>query len=256
MRLKFLQVNIFKGKFLEALLDFIKAVDPDIIAMQEVSRDETNLYADKKADLFELIKSKTGYNGVFHSDVEITNNPSAAFGNAIFSKLPILKSSVVVLNTFRPVTPDEFNNRPDVWAYFSRHMLDTTLDSRGTQIHAISIHGRRIAPPADDAENVRQACIMANYLKSLEDEPFIVGGDFNMPPGTEVIKLISEVSDNLMINSGVKQTLNPKVHILRDRGYLVDYIFTSKHFKKISLEVPQVTISDHLPVVAELELAK
>lgn len=257
MKLKFLQVNIFRGKFLEELLEFIKKLDPDIIAMQEISSGDTNLYKDKKANLFELIKGRIGYNGVFHSDTSLSSSPSSRFGNGVFSKWPIVSSKPVPLATFRPLTLDEFNNNTDdVWAKLSRHMLDATVDMGGEKIHAISVHGRRIAPPVDDPENTRQAHIMADYLKSLGEEPFIVGGDFNVPPETEVIKLVSEVSNNLMVGSGIKQTLNPREHILGDHGFLVDYVFTSKHFEKISLEVPWVTVSDHLPIIVELELAR
>ncbi|MDO8487003.1 MAG: endonuclease/exonuclease/phosphatase family protein [Candidatus Curtissbacteria bacterium] len=255
MRLKFLQVNIFRGKFLGSLLDFIEKVDPDIITMQEVSCGEINLYEDKKADLFELIKGKTGYDGVFHSDTSLSGSPFSRFGNGVFSKWPINSSAVVPLATYGSLTLDEFNNnKGDVWARLSRHMLDAEIEIEGKAVHAISIHGRRIAPPLDDPENIRQAHVMANHLKSFGDKPFIVGGDFNMPPGTEVIKIVSSVASNLMADCGVKQTLNPQEHELGEKGYLVDFIFTSKHFKKISLEVPQVTVSDHLPVVAELEM--
>lgn len=255
MRLKFLQINIFKGKFLDELLEYIKAVNPDIIVMQEISCGKINLFKDEKADLVELIRVKTGYHGVFHSDVEIVGDPSALFGNAVFAKRPILKSHVVELKTFRPLTFFELRNNPgNIWAELPRHMLDAVVDFDGEQIHAISVHGRRVAPPVDDLENVRQAHLMADHLKSLGDELFIVGGDFNMPLQSEVIKIISSVSENLMERSGVRQTLNPKVHVLGEKGFLVDFIFTSKHFKKISLEVPQVMVSDHLPVVAELEL--
>lgn len=231
-------------------------MDPDVVTMQEISAGDVNFFEDKKVELFELIKGKTGYNGVFHSDTKVSDSPSSLFGNGVFSKWPIISSKIVPLTTFRPLTLDEFNkNTNDVWAKLSRHMLDATFDFDGRQIHAISVHGRRTAPPVDDPENIRQAHLMVDHLTSLGDEPFIVGGDFNMPPGTEVIKIVSSASNNLMVDSGVKQTLNPRVHELGDHGFLVDFIFTSKHFKKVFLEVPQITVSDHLPVVAELEIS-
>lgn len=253
MTLKFLQINVFKGKFLDELVSFIKETDPDICAMQEVSSGKINFYMGTQ-NTFEILKERLGWNAVFYSDVEIVDDPLSLFGNAVFSKYPILKSNVVPLKTFRPVTLFEFNNNPnDIWADLPRHMLDATVDFSGMQIHAVSVHGRRVVPPIDSPESTRQAKLMTKYLKSLGGEPFIVGGDFNMPPETEVIKIMETVSGNLMADSGVKQTLNPKVHELGEKGYLVDFIFTSKHFKKISLDVPQVTVSDHLPVVAELE---
>ena len=56
-----------------------------------------------------------------------------------------------------------------------------------------------------------------------------------------------------MMNLGIVQTLNPRVHFLKDHGFLVDYIFGSKHMKADSIEVSDVDVSDHLPVVAQLD---
>ncbi|HSX19321.1 MAG TPA: endonuclease/exonuclease/phosphatase family protein [Candidatus Saccharimonadales bacterium] len=257
MTLKFIQINIYKGKFLGELIDFLKGENPDIISAQEVTAGSLNYCQDKTANLFEGLKNDLGLNGVFHSDIKIVEDENARFGNALFSKYPILDAKIIVLKDFRPVSDFEFvNNTKNVWAELPRHMLDTTLDLNGKKIHAISVHGRRIAPPEDDEENLRQAQLMADYLKSLGDEPFILGGDFNMPAGSQTIKKIEGVATNLLEGENVKQTLNPKVHELGENGFDVDFIFTSKHFKKISVEVPQVTISDHLPIVAELEFNK
>ncbi|MBI3283199.1 hypothetical protein HYZ70_03960, partial [Candidatus Curtissbacteria bacterium] len=162
---------------------------------------------------------------------------------------------VVSLNESGPITFWEFShNIRDVWASFSRHMLDVTVDIDGFQLHMISVHGRRIAPPEDDSENIRQARGMADYIKSLGDRPFIIGGDFNMPLGSEVIEIVSAVANNLMVDKPISQTLNPRVHELGGKGYLVDFILTSDHFRARDVSVPDIDVSDHLPVVAELEL--
>ena len=255
MLIKFIQVNMYKGKYLDALVDFLKREKADIISMQEVTTLENNLYEDKSVNLFELLKQRLGYNGVFHADVVLESNPDAFFGNAVFSKWPIEKSQVVLLKTFRPVTKNEYEkNAGNVWSLLARHMLDATIDLDGFKIHAISVHGRRIAPPSDDPENVRQAQVMAYHLKSLGEQHYVLGGDFNMPPGTKTIGEISAVAKNLMDGLNIKQTLNPRVHELGNKGYLVDFIFCSKGFKLLSLSVPELTVSDHLPVIAELEL--
>lgn len=253
-KIKFIQINIYKGRYFENLLDFLKKENPDFISMQEVTTGRLNLTGDER-NLFEVIKQKLDYNGVFHFDTNLIDDPNSFFGNAVFSKVPIVKSNIVQLKTFGPVTLFDFNNNVGgLWKNLSRHMLDAIVDLDNFRVHVISVHARRIAPPIDDAENVRHAKIMADYLKLLGDEPFIVGGDFNMPQGSQVIKIISDVSNNLIENSGIPQTLNPDVHELGEKGYLVDFIFTSRHFRKVSIDALQVTISDHLPVVAELEL--
>ena len=100
---------------------------------------------------------------------------------------------------------------------------------------------------------MRQAGIVADYLKNL-DSPFILGCDANNVAESKTIGTISKVAINLMVGSGISQTTHPTKHKIAPRGFLVDYIFTSNHFKLLRLQVPEILVSDHLPVVAELEV--
>lgn len=254
--IKLIQINIYRGKYLDSAINFLKSQEPDVMTMQEVTSGRVNLYRNKKSDLFELLKSKLRFNGVLHTDIRYRDLPEATFGNAVFSKLPVIGYRVVRLKRFRPCNFDEVE---DPKSYFrirpllARHLLDATIQIYSQKVHIISWHGAWTAPPADTKETLRQAKIVANYLKSL-NEPFILGCDLNNIPESKTVALISKVAKNLMTGANVNQTTHPKVHKIVPRGYLIDYIFTSKHFRTISLAVPQVTISDHLPVIAELEL--
>lgn len=255
MNLKIVQLNIYKGKFLHEAIDFLKKEDADLVTLQEVTVGEVSFFEDKSVNIFDLLENKLNLNGVFHSDLEISDDKNSALGNAVLSKFPIVESKVVVFNTFRALSFSEFsNNVDDVWASISRHMLDAVVEIDGFRVHAISVHGRRTAPPVDDEENLRQADLIVEYIKSLGNEPFVMGGDFNMPLGSLVIDKISAVSENLMTPSSASQTLNPRIHELGNKGYLVDFIFTSKNFRLKKIDVPQVDISDHLPILALLEL--
>ena len=255
-RIKFIQINIYKGKYLSKLIDFLKKEDADIVTMQEVTVGGFNLTGDKSANLFEILKKKLKLNGVYHGDLKLTGLPRSSFGNAVLTKFGIKKSRVIILKKFRPVTLEEldgagaFEIRPKI----PRHMLDVLVDSPIGELYAISIHGAWTAPPSDTPETLRQAKIIVKVLKSLGETPFIMGGDLNATPQSEVIKMVCGVANNLMINSFFEYTTHPKIHKIVPRKFLVDYIFTSKHFKVLSFDVPEITVSDHLPIVAELEL--
>ena len=255
MNLKVIQVNIYKGRYLDELAKFLKGQKPDFITMQEVTTGSFNNYPEKDLDLFSELKKRLAMTGVYHGDLKLEGQTKSRMGNAVFSRWPIVKRQVIALKTFRPVTLDELDGsqaeviRPQI----DRHLLDVTLDLGGRCIHVISVHGAWTAPPIDNHENLRQAKIITGHLKSLTDQPFIVGGDLNMPPATKVIAAISKQANNLMLGSGVVGTLNQKVHKIAPRNFLVDYIFCSKNFRLKSLKVPRVTVSDHLPVVVELE---
>lgn len=253
--LKFIQVNIYKGKYLDELLEFLKREDADIIAMQEVTIGGFNFYKDKNANLFEILKKEIGVHAIYHGDLKLRGHPGSFLGNAVFSKFKIVDHQVVVLKKFKPVTLDELDGKGAniIRRQIDRHLLDATLDVDGRTIHAISVHGAWTAPPIDTEENLRQARLIVNHLNSLGNRPFIIGGDLNMPPNTHVIEMISKVARNLMLDSGVVGTLNPRVHEIAPRNFMVDYIFVSNHFKVKFLKVPEVDVSDHLPVVAQLK---
>jgi len=247
---KFIQINIYKGQYLEALTGFLKDRDPDFISMQEVTAGEQNL-CDKNLDLFGYFKKELGLNGVVDKVTKPTDAQDSYLGNAVFSRFEILDSEVLALKTFEGITLakiDMVENFP----LLSRHLISAECIIYGQKIHAISWHGAWTAPPTDTEETLRQAKVVADYLKNIK-EPFILGCDMNAVIQGKTAGLINEVANNLMMNSGVLQTNHPKIHKIAPRGFLIDYIFTSPHFKLKKLEVPQVTISDHLPVVAELE---
>ena len=129
MRIKFIQVNIYKGRFLDNLLDFLKSEKPDIVSSQEVTAGEVNLCQDKSANLFETIKNELGFDGVYHADLNFSDMPAARFGNAVFSRFPILDKKVVVLKDFRPITYDELEGDAayDIRPKIPRHLLDAVF---------------------------------------------------------------------------------------------------------------------------------
>ena len=97
--LKFIQINIYKGRYLNSLLDFLKSQNPDIISMQEVTVGELNL-CDKNLDLFEYFKAELGLNGVVDKVMKPVDSPKSYLGNAVFSKYQIIDSEKLVLKIF------------------------------------------------------------------------------------------------------------------------------------------------------------
>ncbi len=255
MKLKFIQVNIYKGKYLDELVDFINNEKPDFVSMQEVTVGGFNFYSDKSANLFDVLRERLGMDGRFHGDLQLAGESGSVFGNAVFSKWPILGSRIVELKKFRPVTIDELDSQQStVRELIDRHLLDCEVDFNGKNMHILSWHGAWTAPPQDTDETWRQANLVYNHLKSV-DRPFILGGDLNAIPEGKTVNLIEQVANNLMKGANVSETTNLEIHKIAPMGFLVDYIFTSPDIKCLKVTVPKITVSDHLPVVAELETA-
>jgi len=246
---KFIQINIYKGKYLDSLVAFLKQENPDFISMQEVTSGVLNLCDDKKLNIFEYLKRELKMDGKYHVDFEISDGEGVS-GNAVFSKYPITDTDVLTLALFQEITLERSYDE-DFFRTCPSHLLSATSEIEGRKIHLMSWHGSWTAPPTDTERTIMHATKIADLLKSLE-EPYIMGCDSNAVIQGKTIGLINKVSNNLMLNSGVLGTTNTEVHKIAPVTYLIDYVFTSKDIKYIDLEVPQITVSDHLPVIAEL----
>lgn len=254
IKLKVIQVNIYKGRYLDSLVDFLRRENPDFVTMQEVTTGGFSLYEGKDADVFDLLSKRLKMFGVFHGDLKLKGDDASIFGNAVFSKHEIVSNNILTLKTFRPVTNEELNGvSGEVREQIDRHLLDVNVNLDGCNIHVMSWHGAWTAPPQDTSETERQAELVYKHIKKI-DTPFILGGDLNAVIGSKTVDLISSVSNNLMLKCRVSMTTNPAVHKIAPQGFLIDYLFTSREFRLKSINVPQITISDHLPVLAELEV--
>lgn len=250
MFFKFIQVNIYKGKYFDDLIEFLKNEKPDFVSMQEVTGGDANLGSNRD-DLFSKICKVTGLSGAINRDYDLTDR-AGFMGNAVFSKFKLVDKQMVILSPYQKL--DFVTSESDsFWPKGPKHLLDCTFEIGGFFMHAMSVHGAWTAPPEDTPETLRQAGIIANYLEKTKGT-FVLGGDFNAVIQGKTIGLINEVANNLLFNSGVLETTNPKVHKIKPRGYLIDFIFTSRDIKLKSLTVPKITVSDHLPVIAEVEI--
>ena len=91
--------------------------------------------------------------------------------------------------------------------------------------------------------------------KEIQDKKTVIlAGDFNLQPDTDTVKLITKhltsvFGSSLISTFNMKRKTNP--------GYAtaaVDMVFVSTDIRVLSAKCPQVEISDHLPLVCELEL--
>lgn len=251
-QIKFIQVNIYKGKYLDALIKFLNEQKPDFVSMQEVASGDIGYFGDKNVNIYEKVLKDTGYFGYFESDQEFSDSPISVTGNAVLSRLPIVSTNHLEVTKFRPMAVEEFAD-PVFFSKDSHTLVDATVNFEGTKIHILSSHGAWTAPPTDTEETIGGAAKMANYLKSL-NEPFIFGIDFNAVIQSKTVGIVNSVAKNLLLESGILQTTHPKIHKIAPRGFLIDFIFTSPEFKLVSVEAPEIIVSDHLPVVATLEL--
>lgn len=239
---------------MDRLVEFLRAEQPDVVTMQEVSGGDQNFWSDHTLDIFAYLKMELGLVGVCAPAHNISGRPDFYFGNAVLIRGSVLDHAVLWLRPYREyLGPINYIQEGPT---LPRNAVDVVTTVAGVPVHIVSTHGAWTEEPVDTPEKIRQAKALAHYLESL-DAPFVLGGDFNMPPGSAVVSAIDAVAKNAVSGSAIQNTLNLRTHRAATKlssGLLVDFIYTSPHFKVVSIDTPQVDVSDHLPVRAVLTM--
>lgn len=96
----------------------------------------------------------------------------------------------------------------------------------------------------------RQQLDFLSYLASNSDRPVIIAGDFNTFFGPREYR-------DLLAKTGLVSAnpLNLPTHPSKRPRRQLDFIFHDKRIQPKNLEIPQVTYSDHLPLIFDFEIA-
>lgn len=123
-------------------------------------------------------------------------------------------------------------------------------------LHVGNVHG--VAQPGnklDDAVRLKQSQNLLNHFRDKHG-PKIIGGDFNLLPETRSVTMFEEAGyRNLIKEFRIGTTRNRLAWELypNSKQYFSDYVFVSPEVKVRSFSVPNLEISDHLPLILEIE---
>ncbi len=118
-------------------------------------------------------------------------------------------------------------------------------------VHGIPHPGNKL----DTAERIEQSTTILNHF--AQDERVVIGGDFNLLPETESVKLFeSHGYRNLIAEYAIQSTRN---HISLDAypdnpQYFADYVFTSPAVEVVDFSVPSDIVSDHQSLRVSIEV--
>ncbi len=252
MQLRFLQLNMCKGRFLPEVINFIKENNFDIVSLQEVSG---GMWGYQHQYCFEEIKTALDYNAEIVSTWKDPKDFTSYLGNAtFFNKSIVLKGkNVLWLKEFAEVE----NKEGLVFELLPRAALDIQLEIKGKPLRVINAHLAWGPNEKDDQNRLDQGKKFYNYLKTI-DEPYIISGDFNVFADSQIVSWVSEFGKNLISEHGITNTLNPRVHRAKHlfpQGLAVDYIFPSLELKINEFRViNDIDLSDHFGLLLEFEL--
>lgn len=250
MKLKVIQLNIWRGKLLTNALQFINEENPDIILLQEVYSTELSgmpvthrLYQALQEKLPEY---KSAYGAAFTDTTKLGDIES---GNAIFSKFEILETT----NTFFDVPYKTFDEQSQTdFSYNPQTILGAKLDVNGVEVNAFSVHGIWGRDGLDSDRRLQMGKIIIEQIQGKKN--VILGGDFNLRPDTKTVKNIEQHVESVF---GETLTRTFNLEHKKAGGYktaAVDMLFASRNIKVISKKCPDINVSDHLPLVVEFEV--
>ena len=242
MILKVLSWNIWHGKYLDKIIEFIKKNDPDIIALQEVNE------SDVLENIAKQIAGKLNYKYVFCSAIETDRHETKyRMGNAILSKFEIAKSNCHFLSS-NEMYKGNAETEPRV-------ALEATVKIDGQTLRVISVH--LAYSPGFRSSEMRNLQVQ-NLIKLLPGEKTILMGDFNSHPDGEAVievsKLMKNTDKNLDKPTWTMYSFDFEGFAETKLAHRIDYIFTSPDVKVQSFKVEDSDGSDHLPISAALEI--
>ncbi len=239
--MKIIYLNVEQGKREAPLLNFIQchAEITDIFCFQE---SVTNIY--NKIQI--LLPNFIGF--IEEKDVtEIGLYSIATFVN----KKHKIKNKDRILNGESNLGLSNFSN--------------VKLNLRDVQL--INVHGIPLPGDKKDTEGrINQSKEILDFV-SIGKTPTIIGGDFNLLPNTKSIKMFeSHGFKDLIKGFKIKTTRSNnawKESKERNKGNgllffgrqnFADYVFVSPELKVNSFEVPNIEVSDHLPLILDFEV--
>lgn len=248
MKIKVVSYNVRSGRndedtearSYDFCADVIATISPDIIGLCEMGRHSHGaLFPTLKlgCEPHEYLGEKLSMNSCFSRS--IVTSDGCPYGNALLTKFPVLSHRTVPI-------PDPTVKR-EGGRYESRSVLVCELDVEGGLTVLVSHFGLE----AEEKENaVKTVLSIIDEIKT----PFLLMGDFNCEPqDSYMAPLFERLCDTA---EGKPYPLTwPSNFEKRHRARVkIDYIFTSKGVRTHSLESLETLASDHLPLIAEIEI--
>lgn len=132
----------------------------------------------------------------------------------------------------------------------------TELQFQNTKLYILNYHG--VSYPKDKLDSEARLKQSRHILDYFSDKPglHILGGDFNFIPSTKSYRMFTEEGYKELVDEyKIPTTRNHLYFDNRTETHLFsDYIFISPVIKIRGLTAPTILVSDHLPLILEIEI--
>jgi endonuclease/exonuclease/phosphatase family metal-dependent hydrolase len=244
--MKLLSLNTW-GCRVNSVFDFIqKHVETDIICLQEVMEGgsvETERH--EKTDSFETIEKllphHKGYFSKYIDGSHYGEEPkNFSFGIATFINSSLghsLSQSIELLD------------RTKKWNDYSGRFAGGVAQVVSVEdLTIINVHGLWQDLVIEDTEAKLEESNMLVKLSNEATGRKILCGDFNLTQNTRPIKILNSAFTNVVDKYNISDTRGP---LYKGVNRFADYLFVDSKIRVKSFDVPNVSISDHLPLILE-----
>ncbi len=172
-----------------------------------------------------------------------------SLGNASFVRKgkPIESSFIFLCGSRNSMVPGDVTTIPTGFQYLR-------MESNGTPLTICNTYGNpRPGTKLDTPERIKQSEKLLKFIAG-EKGQVVICGDLNLLPGTESIKMLSGKLHNLIDAYGIQTTrskINATKYPEKEIQHFADYAFVSPNIKVRHFSVPQIEVSDHLPMILE-----
>jgi endonuclease/exonuclease/phosphatase family metal-dependent hydrolase len=247
--MKIITLNVWEGRISEKLFDFIEKNknEVDVFCFQEVylkaegkREGDIERLKDIRLDLFtEMQTILSDFEGYFCPVIEDHS------GIATFIKKGIEVKSSGDFSIYDHVADEAKEGN------HARRALWNKLIIQEKEIIITNLHGLWTGKgKSDSPARILQSKIIKDFVNSNESSHIVVG-DFNLLPDTQSIAIISEGMNDLVSINNIKNT---RTSFYTKEDKYADYIFTSPELKINDFKVLPDEVSDHAPLLVEIEI--
>ena len=255
MTLKFVTLNVWiGGVLLENIIEFLRQEDADVVVLQEVL-ESTDPTLPPQYRTIESLQKHLDYPYTDFAPIVLDDFPWGKIlnGNAVLSRWPITESDVRYfcgeLDMEHPRMPFD----PASWAVTARNLQHVAIHSPGGDLNVYNFQGVWDLD-GDNASPERQNMVEAILDATSGKQHVIVAGDTNAKHTNPAMRRLETPFTNVL---GDSITTSFNMRRKENPGYataVVDMIYVSNDFHILEGRCPDVDISDHLPLVATLEM--
>jgi endonuclease/exonuclease/phosphatase (EEP) superfamily protein YafD len=228
--MKLLFLNAWGGTVKPLIHDFIKekSIDTDIFCFQEAFENNEWLFKDQLSNFNHISDFK--YFG-----------PNDEYYQSTYLNKSIKTNAIETI----------FQNEPDTGLCLFTSLLVNNKPLNLCNVHGIWKPGNKLDTPG----RLKQSSQIIDFLKNVTG-PKIIGGDFNLEFDSQSVKMFE---DNGYVNLIKKYNISTTRNNLswarfpNNKQYFADYVFVSPDINVLNFSVPNIEVSDHLPLILEIK---